>query len=49
MKKKGLVELKQQQVLKVSKFDSNNLILIDDNDTPLGTRIQMSILHIFRK
>ncbi|KYM89825.1 39S ribosomal protein L14, mitochondrial [Atta colombica] len=43
-KKDILIELKQQQFLKVSKFDSNNLILIDDNGTPLGTRIQVSIM-----
>ncbi|XP_018051505.1 PREDICTED: 39S ribosomal protein L14, mitochondrial isoform X1 [Atta colombica] len=48
-KKKGiLVGLKQQQAPKVPKFDSNNLVLIDDNGTPLGTRIQVPIPHILR-
>lgn len=48
-KKKGiLVGLKQTQAPKVPKFDSNNLVLIDDNGTPLGTRIQVPIPHILR-
>ncbi|XP_011879855.1 PREDICTED: 39S ribosomal protein L14, mitochondrial [Vollenhovia emeryi] len=48
-KKKGiLVGLKQNQSPKVPKFDSNNLVLIDDNGTPLGTRIQVPIPHILR-
>lgn len=48
-KKKGiLVGLKQQQAPKVPKFDTNNLVLIDDNGTPLGTRIQVPIPHILR-
>lgn len=48
-KKKGiLVGLKQNQNPKVPKFDSNNLVLIDDSGTPLGTRIQVPIPHILR-
>lgn len=48
-KKKGiLVGLKQNQEPKVPKFDSNNLVLIDDNGTPLGTRIHVPIPHILR-
>ncbi|XP_012232287.1 large ribosomal subunit protein uL14m [Linepithema humile] len=48
-KKKGiLVGLKENQVPKIPKFDSNNLVLIDDNGTPLGTRIQVPIPHILR-
>ncbi|OXU29861.1 hypothetical protein TSAR_003031 [Trichomalopsis sarcophagae] len=48
-KKKGiLVGLKQNQKRKVPKFDSNNLVLIDDNGTPLGTRIHVPIPHILR-
>ncbi|XP_014471210.1 PREDICTED: 39S ribosomal protein L14, mitochondrial isoform X2 [Dinoponera quadriceps] len=48
-KKKGiLVGLKQHQRCKVPKFDSNNLVLIDDNGTPLGTRIHVPIPHILR-
>lgn len=43
-KKKGiLVGLKQNQKPKVPKFDSNNLVLIDDTGTPLGTRIHVPI------
>ncbi|KAF2903171.1 hypothetical protein ILUMI_03018 [Ignelater luminosus] len=48
-KKKGiLVGLKQNQQPKVPKFDSNNLVLIDDNGTPLGTRIHVPIPTILR-
>ncbi|CAH1098671.1 unnamed protein product [Psylliodes chrysocephalus] len=48
-KKKGiLVGLKQNQKTKVPKFDSNNLVLIDDNGTPLGTRIHVPIPTILR-
>ncbi|XP_050303414.1 39S ribosomal protein L14, mitochondrial [Anthonomus grandis grandis] len=48
-KKKGiLVGLKQNQKAKTPKFDSNNLVLIDDNGTPLGTRIHVPIPTILR-
>lgn len=48
-KKKGiLVGLKQKQSLKVPKFDSNNVVLIDDGGTPLGNRIFVPIPTILR-
>ncbi|KAK9880059.1 hypothetical protein WA026_008573 [Henosepilachna vigintioctopunctata] len=48
-KKKGiLVGLKQKQNPKVPKYDCNNLVLIDDNGTPLGTRIHVPIPTILR-
>lgn len=48
-KKKGiLVGCKQQQKPKVPRFDTNNVVLIDDNGTPLGTRIQVPIPNILR-
>lgn len=48
-KKKGiLVGLKQNQKTKVPKFDSNNLVLIDDNGSPLGTRIHVPIPTVLR-
>lgn len=48
-KKKGiLVGLKQNQKPKVPKFDSNNIVLIDDTGTPLGTRIHVPIPTILR-
>ncbi|XP_076180735.1 mitochondrial ribosomal protein L14 [Ptiloglossa arizonensis] len=48
-KKKGiLVGLKQHQNPKIPKYDCNNLVLIDDNGTPLGTRIHVPIPHILR-
>lgn len=48
MKKGILVGLKQKQKPKIPKFDSNNLVLIDDNGTPLGTRIHVPIPTILR-
>ena len=48
-KKKGiLVGLKQVQKRKVAKFDTNNLVLIEDNGSPIGTRIHVPIPHILR-
>lgn len=48
-KKKGiLVGLKQTQKVKVPKFDSNNVVLIDDNGTPLGNRIHVPIPTVLR-
>ncbi|KAG5680634.1 hypothetical protein PVAND_010128 [Polypedilum vanderplanki] len=48
-KKKGiLVGLKQMQKVRVPRFDSNNVVLIDDNGTPLGTRIFVPIPTILR-
>lgn len=32
----------------VPKFDSNNVVLIDDNGTPLGTRIHVPIPTVLR-
>ncbi|RZB40466.1 39S ribosomal protein L14, mitochondrial [Asbolus verrucosus] len=47
-KKAILVGLKQNQKPKVPKFDNNNIVLIDDNGTPLGTRIHVPIPTILR-
>jgi large subunit ribosomal protein L14 len=48
-KKKGiLVGLKQTQKTKVPRFDTNNIVLIDDNGTPLGNRIFVPIPTILR-
>lgn len=48
-KKKGiLVGLKKRKQEKVPRFDSNNVVLIDDNGTPLGTRIHVPIPNILR-
>ncbi|KAH8419894.1 hypothetical protein KR009_003641 [Drosophila setifemur] len=48
MKRGILVGLKQKQKPKQPKFDSNNLVLIDDNGSPLGTRIHVPIPTILR-
>lgn len=48
-KKKGiLVGLKQKQKIKVPKFDTNNVVLIDDAGTPLGNRIFCPVPTILR-
>lgn len=48
-KRKGiLVGLKQKQAVKVAKFDTNNVVLIDDAGTPLGNRIFVPIPTILR-
>lgn len=48
-KKKGiLVGLKQKQKPNVPRYDSNNIVLIDDNGTPLGTRIHVPIPSVLR-
>ncbi|TDG40424.1 hypothetical protein AWZ03_013151 [Drosophila navojoa] len=48
MKKGILVGLKQKQRIKQPQFDSNNLVLIDDNGSPLGTRIHVPIPTVLR-
>lgn len=48
-KRKGiLVGLKQKQDVKVPRFESNNLVLIDNTGNPLGTRITVPIPYILR-
>nr|CAG4641407.1 EOG090X0MX9 [Eulimnadia texana] len=48
-KKAVIVGVKQKQPPYVPKFDSNNIVLIDDNGTPLGTRIHVPIPSVLRK
>lgn len=48
-KKQGiLVGLKQKQSPKIPRFDSNNMVLVENNGSPLGTRIHVPIPHILR-
>jgi large subunit ribosomal protein L14 len=48
-KKKGIiVGCKQMQKSRVPRFDSNNVVLIDDNGTPLGNRVFVPIPTILR-
>lgn len=48
-KKRGiLVGLKQQQKAKIPKCDTNNIVLIEENGTPLGTRIHVPIPNLLR-
>ncbi|XP_062584547.1 large ribosomal subunit protein uL14m-like [Saccostrea cucullata] len=48
-KKKGyIVGCKQNQQPLIPKFDSNNIVLVDDNGQPLGTRIRTPIPSCLR-
>ena len=48
-KKAVIVGVKQKQRALVPRFDSNNIVLIEDNGTPTGTRIHVPIPTILRK
>ncbi|KAK4030568.1 hypothetical protein OUZ56_023811 [Daphnia magna] len=48
-KKAVIVGVKQKQAPLVPKFDSNNIVLIKDNGTPIGTRIHVPVPSILRK
>ncbi|ESO03695.1 hypothetical protein HELRODRAFT_173394 [Helobdella robusta] len=48
-KKRGyLVGLKQNQDRMVPKYDSNNVVLVEDNGNPTGTRIRVPIPSCLR-
>jgi len=48
-KKRGyLVGLRQRQEAMVPRFDSNNIVLVEDNGTPTGTRIRVPIPSYLR-
>ncbi|XP_059471648.1 large ribosomal subunit protein uL14m [Neocloeon triangulifer] len=48
-KKKGIiVGCRQTQKAMVPRFDSNNVVLIDDNGSPLGTRIHVPVPNLLR-
>ena len=50
LKKKGvIIGLKQRQYSMVPRFDSNNVVLVDDNGNPLGTRVLAPVPHVLRK
>lgn len=49
MKKGIVVGCRQNQEAFVPKFDSNNLVLLDDNNVPLGTRITAPLPNCLRK
>merc|ERR1711935_471937 len=38
-----IVGVKQKQKAMVPRFDSNNIVLVEDNGTPTGTRIRVPI------
>lgn len=48
-KKRGyLVGLKQKQKPNIPKFDSNNIVLVEDNGMPSGTRIKVPVPSVLR-
>uniref|UniRef100_A0A8D8QSN2 Large ribosomal subunit protein uL14m n=1 Tax=Cacopsylla melanoneura TaxID=428564 RepID=A0A8D8QSN2_9HEMI len=48
-KKKGIiVGVKKHQKPNIPKMDTNNVVLIDENGTPLGTRIHVPIPSMLR-
>lgn len=50
LKKKGvIVGATQRQPAMMPKFDSNNMVLIEDNGNPLGTRVIAPVPHALRK
>jgi len=49
MKKAIIVGVKQIQSHGIPKHDTNNVVLIDDNGTPLGTRINGPVPMILRR
>lgn len=49
LKKKGyIVGVAQRQRPMAPRFDSNNVVLVDDADTPIGTRVLVPIPHHLR-
>ena len=48
MKRGYLVGLKAYQRPMVPKFDTNNVVLIEDNGNPLGTRVAVPVPHYLR-
>ena len=40
--------MKQKQPPMVPRFDTNNIVLVEDNGTPVGTRIKAPIPSILR-
>lgn len=49
MKRGFVVGCKQDQKYFLPKFDKNNVVLVDDKNIPLGTRINAPIPHMLRK
>ncbi len=49
MKKAIVVGVKRHQAHGIPRHDSNSIVFIDDNGTPLGTRIAAPIPMLLRK
>ena len=47
-KRAYIVGVKQKQKACVPKFDSNNIVLVEDNGTPTGTRVRVPIPSMLR-
>lgn len=48
MKKAIIVGCVRTQAPNIPRFDTNNVVLIEDNGTPVGTRIHVPIPHMLR-
>jgi len=49
MKKAIVVGMKQKQLPGIPKFDTNNVVLINDDGTPLGTKCSIPVPHILKE
>ena len=47
-KRAYIVGVKQTQRALVPRFDSNNIVLVEDNGTPTGTRIRVPVPSMLR-
>ncbi|XP_041354129.1 39S ribosomal protein L14, mitochondrial-like [Gigantopelta aegis] len=48
-KRAYIVGVKQKQAANVPRFDSNNIVLIEDNGMPTGTRITVPVPSLLRE
>ncbi|ESP01607.1 hypothetical protein LOTGIDRAFT_205140 [Lottia gigantea] len=48
-KKAFIVGVKQKQKAKIPRFDTNNIVLIEDNGAPIGNKITVPLPSLLRK
>ena len=48
-KRAYIVGVKQKQKANVPRFDSNNIVLVEDNGMPIGTRITVPVPSLLRE
>ena len=49
MKKAVVVGVKQKQLPGIPKFDTNNVVLINDDGSPLGTKCSIPVPHLLKE